>query len=88
MYIDIIGFNEIGGYDGLQGAYFDAIPQIRDNTTDCGIPRDDAFAVFRHASTSDNPWPGLLLQASLGCVWYWCADQVTLTLYLTLSPLL
>ena len=55
----------------------DAIPSLRpSNTSSCGLPRDDAFHIFRDPVSSDNPWPGLLLQSSLGCMWYWCCDQV------------
>ena len=70
------GFVKIGGYEALRYRYNHAIPVIRDNSTSCGIPRDDAWHMFRHPTNSDNPWPGLLLQSSIGCLWYWCADQV------------
>ena len=55
-----------------------AVPALRPggNSSSCGLPREDAFHIFRHPVTSDNPWPGLLLQSSLGCLWYWCCDQV------------
>ena len=54
----------------------DSTPAIRDGNTSCGLPRDDAFHIFRDPVNSDNPWPGLLLQSSIGCLWYWCCDQV------------
>ncbi len=72
----ILGFNKVGGYSNLKYQYSRSIPSIRDNTTSCGIPREDAFHIFRHPVHSDNPWPGLVLQSSVGCLWYWCADQV------------
>ncbi|WAR31485.1 SC5A9-like protein [Mya arenaria] len=51
-------------------------PHVRsDNASTCGLPRADAFHVFQDAVTGDQPWPGLVLQASLGCLWYWCCDQ-------------
>lgn len=47
------------------------------DTMGCGRPREDAFHLFRDPVSSDNPWPGILLQSSLGCMWYWCCDQVS-----------
>ena len=73
----LAGFQKIGGYEALQEKYMDAIPSQRpSNTSSCGLPREDAFHIFRDPVSSDNPWPGLLLQSSLGCMWYWCCDQV------------
>lgn len=71
-----ISFNEIGGYNNLQRKYMEAVPKVRNLNSSCGLPRDDAFHIFRDPITGDNPWPGLLLQSSLGCLWYWCCDQV------------
>lgn len=70
------GFNEIGGYSKLHTEYMNAIPSVRSVNSTCGFPRDDAFNIFRDAVTGDNPWPGLILQSSIGCLWYWCCDQV------------
>ncbi|XP_065930862.1 sodium/myo-inositol cotransporter 2-like [Magallana gigas] len=71
-----ISFYKIGGYNNLKEKYMDAIPSIRNPNSTCGFPRSDAFNIFRDAVTGDNPWPGLLLQSSVGCLWYWCCDQV------------
>lgn len=71
-----ISFHKIGGYNNLKEKYMDAIPSIRNPNSTCGFPRSDAFNIFRDAVTGDNPWPGLLLQSSVGCLWYWCCDQV------------
>ncbi|XP_061165224.1 sodium/mannose cotransporter SLC5A10-like [Saccostrea echinata] len=71
-----ISFNKIGGYGQFQKKYMEAYPSIRNENTTCGMPRDDAFHIFRDPVNSDNPWPGLLLQSSIGCLWYWCCDQV------------
>ncbi|KAK3783630.1 hypothetical protein RRG08_063030 [Elysia crispata] len=73
----VISFDKIGGYNQLQHRYAVATPSVYNNkSASCGKPRDDAFHIFRDPLSSDNPWPGLLLQSSLGCVWYWCCDQV------------
>lgn len=73
----VLGFHKIGGYTNLQKRYMEAIPSLRNPNSTCGFPRSDAFHIFRDAETGDNPWPGLILQSSLGCMWYWCCDQVT-----------
>lgn len=74
------GFQKIGGYDALVTHYMHAMPaqsELSNSTpSTCGAPRADAFHIFRDPVNSDNPWPGLLLQSSLGCMWYWCCDQV------------
>ncbi|RUS84630.1 hypothetical protein EGW08_007602 [Elysia chlorotica] len=73
----VISFDKIGGYNQLQHRYAVATPSVYNNkSADCGKPRDDAFHIFRDPVNSDNPWPGLLFQSSLGCLWYWCCDQV------------
>ena len=70
------GLNEVGGYNKLEKLYMEAIPAIREENSTCGFPPSDAFHVLRDPVTSDQPWPGLILQASIGCLWYWCCDQV------------
>ena len=79
----LTGLDKVGGYNKLETLYMEAIPTIRDNNSTCGFPPSDAFHVLRDPVTSDQPWPGLILQASLGCLWYWCCDQVLL--FYTLS---
>lgn len=56
--------------------YSKAIPSIRVPNTTCGLPRDDAFHLFRHPVTSDLPWPGVIFGMSIPSLWYWCSDQV------------
>uniref|UniRef100_A0A4W3H6C0 Sodium/myo-inositol cotransporter 2 n=1 Tax=Callorhinchus milii TaxID=7868 RepID=A0A4W3H6C0_CALMI len=50
-------------------------PHLYTNTS-CGLPRDDAFHIFRHPVTSDFPWPGVVLGMAVPSLWYWCTDQV------------
>nr|XP_055050707.1 sodium/myo-inositol cotransporter 2 isoform X1 [Misgurnus anguillicaudatus] len=69
-------FAEVGGIQGLLDKYPHAIPSIRVPNTTCGIPREDAFHIFRHPVTSDLPWPGVILGMSIPSMWYWCSDQV------------
>ncbi|GFO49601.1 sodium/glucose cotransporter 4 [Plakobranchus ocellatus] len=73
----VISFDKIGGYQQLQHRYMAAMPSVLSNqSASCALPPEDAFHIFRDPLKSDNPWPGLLLQSSLGCLWYWCCDQV------------
>ncbi|KAJ0001424.1 hypothetical protein NQD34_006444, partial [Periophthalmus magnuspinnatus] len=69
-------FAEVGGWNALMEGYADAIPSVRVPNTTCGIPRDDAFQLFRDPVTSDLPWPGVLIGMSIPSMWYWCSDQV------------
>lgn len=73
-----LGFVRIGGYKAMTELYPSAVAANRSVNTTCGLPPENAFHLFRHPVYDDNPWPGILLQASLGCLWYWCADQVLL----------
>ncbi|XP_064649612.1 sodium/mannose cotransporter SLC5A10-like [Lineus longissimus] len=74
--LTILGYIEIGGEDNLKRRYMEAVPSIRSNNTTCGLPRHDAFNLFRHPGDPDTPWIGMILQPTIGCLWYWCADQV------------
>ncbi|WAR03091.1 SC5A9-like protein [Mya arenaria] len=71
-----IGLQRVGGYYRLQALYAESVPIVRHANSTCGAPPEDAFHLLRDAVTSDQPWPGILLQASIGCLWYWCCDQV------------
>ncbi|KAI7803357.1 sodium/myo-inositol cotransporter 2 [Triplophysa rosa] len=69
-------FSEVGGIQAVLDRYPQAIPSVRVPNTTCGIPREDAFHIFRHPVTSDLPWPGVILGMSVPSMWYWCSDQV------------
>ncbi|XP_016431243.1 sodium/myo-inositol cotransporter 2 [Sinocyclocheilus rhinocerous] len=69
-------FAEVGGFQAVLDKYPQAIPSIRVPNTTCGIPREDAFHIFRHPVTSDLPWPGVILGMSIPSMWYWRSDQV------------
>ncbi|XP_039630704.1 sodium/myo-inositol cotransporter 2 isoform X1 [Polypterus senegalus] len=69
-------FAQVGGFDELQEKYHLAIPTVRDVNTSCGLPREDAFHIFRDPVTSDLPWPGVLVGMTIPSIWYWCTDQV------------
>ncbi|XP_055994861.1 sodium/myo-inositol cotransporter 2 isoform X5 [Sorex fumeus] len=69
-------FAAVGGLDGLQEKYFSAVASNRSENSSCGLPREDAFHMFRDPLTSDLPWPGILFGMSIPSLWYWCTDQV------------
>ncbi|XP_048407894.1 sodium/myo-inositol cotransporter 2-like isoform X1 [Stegostoma tigrinum] len=81
-------FVEVEGYSGLQELYFHAIPTVRDLNTTCGLPRNDAFHIFRDPVTSDFPWPGVLIGMTIPSIWYWCTDQVIVQRSLSAKNLL
>nr|XP_033770801.1 sodium/myo-inositol cotransporter 2 isoform X1 [Geotrypetes seraphini]XP_033770802.1 sodium/myo-inositol cotransporter 2 isoform X1 [Geotrypetes seraphini]XP_033770803.1 sodium/myo-inositol cotransporter 2 isoform X1 [Geotrypetes seraphini]XP_033770804.1 sodium/myo-inositol cotransporter 2 isoform X1 [Geotrypetes seraphini]XP_033770805.1 sodium/myo-inositol cotransporter 2 isoform X1 [Geotrypetes seraphini] len=74
----LMGFSfvEVGGLDALEVKYFSAIPSSYTGNNSCGLPRADAFHIFRDPVTSDLPWPGILVGMSIPSLWYWCTDQV------------
>uniref|UniRef100_A0A8C3V934 Sodium/myo-inositol cotransporter 2 n=1 Tax=Catharus ustulatus TaxID=91951 RepID=A0A8C3V934_CATUS len=72
----VFSFIEVGGLEGLQAKYFDAIPSTRRENSSCGLPREDAFHIFRDPVSSDLPWPGVLVGMTIPSLWYWCTDQV------------
>ncbi|NXI35912.1 SC5AB protein, partial [Galbula dea] len=72
----VFSFIEVGGLEGLQTKYFDAIPSSHKENSSCGLPREDAFHIFRDPINSDLPWPGVLVGMTIPSLWYWCTDQV------------
>lgn len=71
-----VGFAAVGGLEGLTEKYFTALASNRSENSSCGLPREDAFHIFRDPLTSDLPWPGILFGMSMPSLWYWCTDQV------------
>nr|KAF6356034.1 solute carrier family 5 member 11 [Myotis myotis] len=69
-------FAAVGGLDGLVEKYFLALATNRTENSSCGLPREDAFHIFRDPLTSDLPWPGILIGMTMPSLWYWCTDQV------------
>lgn len=69
-------FAAVGGMEGLKDQYFSALASNRSENSRCGLPREDAFHIFRDPVTSDLPWPGILFGMSIPSLWYWCTDQV------------
>lgn len=73
----ILSLNRVS-YKELQMRYPQAIPTstLTWGNTTCGIPREDAFHMFRHPVEGDLPWPGMVFGITISAVWYWCTDQV------------
>ncbi|KAH0631738.1 hypothetical protein JD844_019490 [Phrynosoma platyrhinos] len=79
LYVAVIGLLVITAVytvADLQDRYFKAVTSNRDGNSSCGLPREDAFHIFRDPVTSDLPWPGVLVGMTLPSLWYWCTDQV------------
>ncbi|XP_077172947.1 sodium/myo-inositol cotransporter 2 isoform X2 [Paroedura picta] len=76
--LTLMGFSfaKVGGLEDLQGRYFQAIAKSHPGNSSCGLPREDAFHIFRDPVTSDLPWPGVLVGMTIPSLWYWCTDQV------------
>uniref|UniRef100_A0A672IMP6 Sodium/myo-inositol cotransporter 2 n=1 Tax=Salarias fasciatus TaxID=181472 RepID=A0A672IMP6_SALFA len=74
--LTVFSFVEVGGWNALLEGYPTSIPSVRLPNSTCGIPRDDAFNLFRHPVTSDLPWPGVIIGMTIPSMWYWCSDQV------------
>ncbi|KAJ8300017.1 hypothetical protein KUTeg_021536 [Tegillarca granosa] len=48
----------------------ESFPTIRNENSTCGHPHADAFHIFLDPVNGAYPWPGLVIQSSLGCLWY------------------
>lgn len=79
VFFCFIAFIEVDGYSGLKKKYFLAIPKLHVTNSSCGMPRHDAFHVFRDPVNSEYPWSGVTFGATVLSTWYWCTDQVTLS---------
>ena len=80
------GFSTVGGWHGLNTAYFDAVPSGNytpsNNLTieeqiQCIKPNPLAFHLFR-GQDDPLPWSAITIGLSISAVWYWCTDQVLL----------
>ena len=77
IYIYILGFNEVGGFDGLWRKYPLAIANVTDGNSTCGggiHPQWDSM--LRDLSDPDFPWLGIIVGGIPAITWYLCADQV------------
>ena len=76
---------DIGGFESMRNQYMQAAANytFKDEglykNHSCGMPRDDAFHIFRDID-SDYPWPGLVGGLTILALNAWCTDQVSLTI--------
>lgn len=52
----------------------------------CGMPRDDAFHIWRSPTTGDIPWPGAVFGLTTLGLFTWCQDQVGIDILLAANP--
>ncbi|XP_038055283.1 sodium/glucose cotransporter 4-like isoform X2 [Patiria miniata] len=76
--LSVIAFIEIGGLENLYLKFMTSIPTptFLAGNTSCGIPTEESWHIFRDATTSDLPWPGVLFGIFLLSAWYFCTNQV------------
>ena len=72
----IIGMVRIGGFKELHDMYMNAVPNITSPNNTCGLPREDAFHIFRNSLTADYPGLGTVLRTFFGAIWFWCSNQM------------
>ena len=77
--LGMLAFDKIGGYNGILEKYkHSATNYTLQNQSfyACGMPRDDAFHIFRDPLTADIPWTGATLGLTFLALSVWCQDQV------------
>lgn len=75
----LLAFDQIGGYEQLAAAYARAVPSKTITNATCHLPRADAMHMFRDPYTGDLPWTGMTFGLTIMATWYWCTDQVSVT---------
>ena len=74
---------DIGGFESLREQYMQSAAnytfknQALFKNHSCGMPREDAFHIFRDLD-SDYPWPGMVGGLTILALNAWCTDQVGL----------
>ena len=86
----------MGGYSGIFEKYPLAIPEthkahydngqtIVNNNSQCGRPTEAAFHLIRDISDPQYPWTGVIFGLTISGIWYWCSDQVCLSMSLSIN---
>nr|WLN44353.1 AAT13 [Sinonovacula rivularis] len=79
VYLAVVALTTVGGWDGLISRY----PLAAANNTlanqsfyQCGMPREDAFHIWRDPTSGDIPWPGAAIGLTLLGLYVWCQEQI------------
>ncbi|XP_060581833.1 sodium/glucose cotransporter 4-like [Ruditapes philippinarum] len=75
----IISFMKIGSWHTMEVKYMKAATNYtlsNQSFYSCGMPRDDAFHIFRDPVKGDIPWPGVLFGLTILALFVWCQDQL------------
>nr|WLN44352.1 AAT12 [Sinonovacula rivularis] len=79
IYLAVKAFISVGGWDGLVTLYPTAAANMTlSNQTfyKCGMPRSDAFHIFRDPVKGDIPWPGAVIGLTMLGLYAWCQEQI------------
>ena len=86
----VSAFKAVGGYESLLEKYQNSsapnrslIDQNDNNSKYCNEVPEDFMHLLRSAvpGESDLPWTGVIFGLSISNIWYWCTDQVNISLY-------
>ena len=78
-YRSLIAFQRIGGWHTMEEKYMHAATNYtlaNQSFYSCGMPRDDAFHIFRDPVKGDIPWTGSTFGLTILALFVWCQDQV------------
>ena len=73
--ITVIGYDAVGGWDGLQASMGALAERHADDPTLVNKYSEHLTVVRPHGDSSDLPWYSILLGYPVLGLWYWCADQ-------------
>nr|WLN44351.1 AAT11 [Sinonovacula rivularis] len=77
VFVTSMSFSDIGGWDGLVTKYpYAASNHTLYHNVSCGVPRRDAFHIWRSPVTGDIPWPGAVFGLTTLGLFTWCQDQI------------
>ncbi|KAL4229691.1 hypothetical protein ACF0H5_010079 [Mactra antiquata] len=77
--VSILSFIEVGGWERMQVKYMSAVKVYNYTNTSnpgCGLPREDAFHIFRDPVSGDIPWTGSTFGLTILAMFVWCQDQL------------
>ncbi|XP_045202821.1 sodium/glucose cotransporter 4-like [Mercenaria mercenaria] len=75
----IVSFKEIGNWQTMEVKYMHAATNYtlaNQSLYSCGMPREDAFHIFRDPVNGDIPWTGSTFGLTILALFVWCQDQL------------